>query len=383
MTPTTEGKAVAAEVNPTTTKENTMENTTQNVAASASTVNPAVVNSAVKEKKPAKKAPAPAKGKGKGKVDAAPAAEAAAAAPVVLTAEQEEAGWKKFAKATGVDKAEVLHIPLDMIKVQAGFNPREMDKPETQAKIKGLKESYKLGNYVKPLEVMLAGDHVEIVDGEGRYTAAVQADKELKKAGKPGIPYLVCVPFTGNEVQRLILTVQGNEGEKLTQLEQSEVVARLQGLGWKREVIAKTLGFSIGWIDRLIVLRKMPEKVKALVRDGKVAPDVAAEYFKKHGDNTEAELKALMKEAKEGSKVTKKDAKKKPAEEKEPTQGQINKQATAEAVQILAAELPDFGMPKSAIRMTEVYKVELTGKALKQLMLIQSIHAPDEVEEAE
>lgn len=300
--------------------------------------------------------------------------------PAPATAED----WNKFSAFDSVSKSDVLHVPLHLIRVSAGFNPRDMEKTETKAKIKAIKESFKQGLYVKPLEVMLNGDHVEIVDGEGRFTAAKLADAELKAEKKPGIDKLVCIPFAGGEVERLILTVHGNEGEKLTQLEQSEVVRRLQAMGWKRDRIAKTLGFSIGWIDRLIVLMKMPEPVKKLVQTGKVAPDVAAEYFKKHGENAEAELKALLAAAKE-ERVTKKDAKKAKGEqtEREPSAKKVKMDATIEAAVTLGENLPDFGIKKSALRMTEVYKVELTGKALKALLSIQEMYAPDEPEGGE
>lgn len=310
----------------------------------------------------------------------------AASSPVVMSKSKtpNTATYRGFLEANSKDvkRADVaLKIPLNRIKVAPGFNPRDMAKPETQEKIRNLVESYKLGHYVKPIEVVPKGEYVEIVDGEGRYTAACIAHEELLLDGKPGIDHLVCVLVQDDEAKKLVMTVQGNEGEKLTPLEQSEVVKRLQSLGWNRERIAKELGFSIGWIDRLIVLMKMPSAAKTLVKEGKVAPDVASDYFKQHGDGTVAELKKLLDE-KGGEKVTKKDvAAKKKAADKEPPPAKVKRDKTLELVPELANLLPDFGVKKSAIRMTEVYDVQLTGKTLKMLLALQEMWAEEEAEE--
>lgn len=297
-------------------------------------------------------------------------------------------GWRDFEKRhDDVTRADVYKVPLSLIKVKKGFNPRDLDKPETRAKIDSIKESYKAGRYVKPLEVSLEDGDALLVDGECRFTAALKANKELKEEGKPEISHLICIPFKGDSVDRLVHTVFGNEGEKLTQMEQAEVVRRLtKEQKWSREDVAKRMQWSISWVDKLIVLSKMAPEVKQLVIDGKVAPDVASDYHKKFGENAYKELMNLLSGA-GGAKVTKKDTKKEKAEgeESEPkpkSEKQLIKERTIEIGQDLAHWLPEFPHKKSQLKLTEEYPVKLTGRVIKMLKELQDMYyVPEESEE--
>lgn len=293
-----------------------------------------------------------------------------------------------------VKKAEHLKLPLDRIRKKKGFNPRDLTKPETVEKIQGIKQAYIKGQYVPPILVKMAqdGEGVEIVDGECRFTAAQLAHAEIIEAGGPGLLHLEVMRFNGNDKEALIQTVISNEGERLTPLEQSEVVKRLQSYGLNREQIADELHKSIGWIDRLIVVAKLPERIKKLVRDGKVAPEVAVKFVKQYGEeNAEAEILKKLNGGKdtgtgtgdgegdgEGAeaatpakkaKVTAKDA------EGEDSPAKVKKERLA-AAKDAAFFLPEKLTRKKPenIKDTEEVTVVMSGAALKALMKLQDLY---------
>lgn len=295
-----------------------------------------------------------------------------------------------------VGRAESLKIPLSKIRVKPGFNPRNMGKQTTRDKIEGIKESFKAGRYVRPIEVSFAGDFVEIIDGECRWTAATEADQELRDAGQPGIPFMVCVPISkADDKDRLIMTVHGNEGERLNQVEVAEVVKRLINMKLTREQVAKELGYSIGWVDRLIVLSTVSQKYKNLIAEGRIAMDVVVKAYQQYGSHeADGKLEELILTVPEGEKVTNKHAKKAKTEgggdgdgESEGGKAKTAKEPTKKTISIgqyktvteLANKAPDFGLKKSEIRMTADYEVTLNGRTLKALIeLVEHFKEPEE-----
>lgn len=217
-----------------------------------------------------------------------------------------------------VKNATHLKVPLHLITMKKGFNPRDLDKPETQAKIQAMKQSYTSKTYVAPPLVKLAadGESVELVDGECRYTAAVLADKEMREAGLAGITELDVMRFTGDEKAALVQTFLSNEGEGLTILEQSKGVRDLLNLGLNREQVSLEIHKTIGWVDRLIAVGKLPDNIKALIKANKVAAEIAVQLTKGRTDE-EAEALILSKyeQAQErgDGKVTAKHVKPEPA----------------------------------------------------------------------
>ncbi|WP_295991225.1 hypothetical protein [Rugamonas sp.] len=272
-------------------------------------------------------------------------------------------------------KAEVFKIPLNLIGVEFGFNPRDLSKSETLQKIASIKQAYKAGDYVKPLEVRLRGSKIEVVDGHCRRQAAIEARAELIAEGFSNpIPFLMCIPFKGNDLDRLVLTVHGNEGEKLTPMECAEVVRRMSGLGLNRANIAERLRVSIGWVDRLTLLNKLPELVKHRIRSGLVSPDVAVAVFKAEGEGGVIAALDVKANAAGGAKITAKHNKL-PGVSREAQRAEkqaINKNIEA---QLRVAESIAFGLPEKLftgeIMDEEVYSVKLNGATLKSLRALK------------
>lgn len=277
-------------------------------------------------------------------------------------AETKQMGWREFERSNDdVKRGDVLKIPLDKITIREGFNPRDITKPETQAKIEGIKHAYKNGKYVPPIEVALVNNAVEVVDGHCRLTAAVAANEELVAEGGLGIASLVCVPFRGNDADRLLHTITGNEGERLTPIEVAEVIKRLKNMGWENKKIQSELNYSASWVEKLVFLGNMPDAVKQLVQQNKVSVDVAVAKVKKEGDAASTTLTELVYQVKPGEKVTSKHIAKPKTEKAE----------VYDRARDLAFELPEFGFKKSDIRVKETYKIEVNGKVLKMLIELQ------------
>lgn len=279
--------------------------------------------------------------------------------------------WRELERSSPtIKKAEVLKIPLEEIHVKEGFNPRDSSKPETRKKIVAIKESFKAGRYVPPIECSLEDGVVYIVDGHGRFEAANLANQELEAEGaEHRIDSMIVVPFRGNDAQRLVLTITANEGEKLIPVEAAEVVSRLLNMGWEKQKIMETFSWSMSWVDKLAFISGLPERIKQLLKQEKVSTDVVVSTFKDKKKTEKAAvdyIEALVEKAEQ--KVTTKHVKpKKPMVE---DVGFLNK--IFERVQV-ATE--DLGLDKEAypmgIKDEEDYEVCLKGSTLKALVDLQ------------
>jgi len=291
----------------------------------------------------------------------------------------EQIGWRDYERGTdGVKKAEILKIPLEKIFVREGFNPRDLTKVDTRGKILAIKEAYKAGRYVDPIKVTLVGRDVFIVDGQCRYTAATMAHQELVEGGNPGIESLFCIPFRGNDAQALIHTITANEGEKLIPIEVADVVARLLNMGWDRSKVAEALTVTIDWVNKLVFMSTLPERLKQLIKEKKVSTDVAVEVFKKRGEEAVAFLEGEVKDQ-EKIVTAKKIREVKPMEKDERFLNRVLEQVKVAVV--------DIGLDKESYPMgldpEEEYEVVLKGSTLKALVELQETLKKREVKEAE
>lgn len=279
-----------------------------------------------------------------------------------------------------VKKGEHIKLPLSRIKIRPGFNPRDLKKPETQTKIDGIQLSYETDGHVPMILVRMSldGQHVEIIDGECRFTAAVRADAKMRKEGGKGIEFLECERFSGTDVEATVVAFRSAQAETLLPLEQSNSVVDLQKQGLNREQIAVELQKSIGWIDRLIVISKLPKDVKDLVKAGKIAAETAVSVVKKHGAEDAAQIiidKLNGAEAKGETKVTTKHTKDDGGEEGE-TSAKVKPAKKSETKQFAVARDLAFALPDKITKVRTIaedkdYEITLSGAALKLLLALQ------------
>lgn len=294
-----------------------------------------------------------------------------------------------------VGRGELLKVPLTRIHVQPGFNPRNLSKPETQAKIQEIKEAYKSGIFVPAILVRLeSNEAVTIVDGECRFTAAGQADAELKAEGKDGISHLMCVPFKGDAFECKMMTVSANKGEQLTVLELAGLIAdTIAELKIPKSHIAKRSGWSASYIDKLEAISKLPQAIKDMVQADRISIDVALDKFKKHGADAVEVLQAIIDKA-DGKKVTTAKAKAIDAEPSgddgdegdapasTPAAKKANPKKVVAAAQALAYALPEIDQDIDNIKDTKTYTLKVSGAAMKAMIDLQN-QFPDQEPEAE
>lgn len=288
--------------------------------------------------------------------------------------QEKQIGWREFERSNDdVIKAENFKISVHKIFVRPGFNKRDLKKPETVEKIHRIKESFKAGRYVRAIEVALdRNDGVSIVDGECRYTALMLANEELIAENKAPIEFMLCIPFRGNDVDQLVHMVLGNEGERLTPLEVSEVVKKLMNQHWTIEKIADELKYSRPWVEKLDFLSNVPEAVKIMIRHDQVSVDVAIGKVKAlGGEKATIALQGLIDSAakkKDGTttRVTAKNAELMP---------KIGKKAAVKVHTVIKA-LPSFSTKTEDYDDLAEYSLTLSGAAMKALIELQAHLTP-------
>jgi ParB/RepB/Spo0J family partition protein len=278
-----------------------------------------------------------------------------------------------------------MDLPLALVRVREGFNPRNLAKAETEQKINDLTESFTKGRRIPPIEVSMSDDGMyEVVDGECRYTAAIRAQAAT-------IPAIL---FSGTEAEKLAYTFNSNEGEKLTPVEQMKVITRLRdehGMG--RDAIKGVLGTSIGWIDRLIAISKLPKEQLTYLEKGLVSMDVLLQVsrdFKDTPDRGRRALDELVKDAQgQGERATKKHADKSRYKDKDAADGPAPKSTLVwnAAVDFASAiHSKDLVMPVksiSEVKADKIYTLKVPGTALKAvLQLLDLLTEKDAIEKA-
>jgi hypothetical protein len=301
-----------------------------------------------------------------------------------------------------VGRGELMKVPLHRIVKREGFNPRDLSKPETVEKIAAIKEAYKSGQYVPAIEVRLESkEKVSIVNGECRYTAALQADAELKAEGQEGVGFLMCVPFKGSDEDCLMMTVTSNAGEKLTVLELSVVVRRaIDTLNLPKTHIAKKLSWSASYIDKLEAISNLAHPIKDLIRDDKISVDVALDAVKKHGAEGAVDVLRdyVTRLAETGKpKVTTSIAKQMAANPAAGTDGdpaavaaaqreaapkkKVSPKKVVDIAKDMVHFLPDLEYKVESISDTRKYSVKVPGTVLKRLLELQAMLGTDEDED--
>jgi ParB family chromosome partitioning protein len=201
-----------------------------------------------------------------------------------------------------VKKTDIFRVDPRVMSEEEGFNLRDYDDPEVQAHIRSFADSYKAGSFVPPLVVRVMDDgRIVPVEGHCRRRGALLAIAE-----GTDIPFLDCVNFRGNDVDRIELMLRSAEGLKLKPLDMGLGFLRLLNKGFDIAGIASTMRGKVGVqrINQLLVLAQANHDVQQLVRAGHVAADVAIEAVRDHGEGAGAFLAAQLDNAKAIGKAT-------------------------------------------------------------------------------
>jgi ParB/RepB/Spo0J family partition protein len=164
---------------------------------------------------------------------------------------------------------ELVEVLISRIRPSA-INPRKHFDAE---RLQELAESIKSKGVLQPILLRplpgsgTANPFFEIVAGERRYRAC-------QIAGVPKVPATVRV-LSDKEVLE-VAVVENEQREDVTPLEKAEGYGRLvEEHGYSVEDLAMRVGKSVSTIRNLLRLRQLPEKARAALEAGELAPSIA------------------------------------------------------------------------------------------------------------
>ena len=157
-------------------------------------------------------------------------------------------------------------VPIEFLKP----NPRNPRRSFSDEELDGLAASIKERGIIQPVVVRALGassDHYEIIAGERRWRAA-------QRAGLHEIPI---VPLEATDSQALELAIIENvQRSDLNPLEEAAGFQMLAAdYDHSHDQIAKLVGKSRAHVTNTMRLLKLPEPVKAYIREGKISAGAA------------------------------------------------------------------------------------------------------------
>ena len=185
----------------------------------------------------------------------------------------------------GMTAAKTFSAPPGNIIIVAGHNYRKID----QERVNMFAQMYLDKKDVPPILVALGdNDELELVDGEHRVRAALQA----------GIPKVAMMEFSGTKEERLAAAWRFNQGSKGTPTENAVAFLRMRNNGWSNARIAKETGASEGTVANHLLLAMCGQEVLDMVDAGDVAATPVVNLARSLGPD---KVLATLREAKKES----------------------------------------------------------------------------------
>ncbi len=206
-------------------------------------------------------------------------------------------------KSVSVGRYEVFKVDPSLLRVQDGWNSRNMEFESNQEHIQSLSASIEKRGVDNPLVVEPAGDGTFYVrDGHCRLLAvqmAIARGTEIK-----------AVPVRrenklSSETDKLLDQISRNSGKPLEPVEKGEVFARLVRLGWSEIQIAEAVPCPISHVRDCLRVHAAPPSLKAAVANGEVALTSAVALMRQEGPSGAASVIEQAKQgAENGAKIT-------------------------------------------------------------------------------
>lgn len=196
-----------------------------------------------------------------------------------------QGGMKAAMAETNAKTRDLLMVPIDQIKIIAGFNVRIHDE-EYEAHVEEIKDSIIANGFYQhfplPGYAGKEGDQtfIYLTGGFTRYEAA----KRAVGAGTPidTLPMVLKPP--GTSMLDLTLSIaQDNTGEPLRPYERAIVIKRAIGYGASEEDIATRMQISGQYVKDMLYLLGLPNTVQQMVIRGQVSAGHAIQIARKHG----------------------------------------------------------------------------------------------------
>ena len=194
---------------------------------------------------------------------------------------------------TGVKKDDVFKIPPHLLLEEPDFNERDYDDPRVVAKIEEFAQAYARGQFVPHLVVRIdAGTgKFYIVEGHQRTRGAM-----LAISRGVYIPHLVCIPFRGNDMDRVHCQMDSQDGLKLTPVGIARNYLKLLRMGASEEEIAKRRNKELSHVQAMLVLAEAPVEIQRMVNIDQVSATTAIEVLRERGDGALEFLRKTLQE---------------------------------------------------------------------------------------
>jgi ParB family transcriptional regulator, chromosome partitioning protein len=152
-------------------------------------------------------------------------------------------------------------VPIEFLRP----NPRNPRQTYSEVELDELAASIRERGIIQPIVVRTlrgSADHFEIIAGERRWRAA-------QRAGMHDVPVLL---FEASDREALELAIVENvQRTDLNPLEEAMGYQALEEFGHNQEDIARLIGKSRSHVANTLRLLKLPEAVKAYLREGKLS----------------------------------------------------------------------------------------------------------------
>lgn len=161
-------------------------------------------------------------------------------------------------------------MDLEFHQLELRYERLRVIRPEQERRL--LASLAEVGQQVPMVVVPEAeGSRFIVIDGYQRVRSLRRLGRDTVGAG--------CWP--GEEAEALIVTRLMQRAEPESALEQSWLLAELQGrFGFSREDLARRFGHSVSWISRRLALsQELPDSIQQQVRRGGMVAHAAAKYL--------------------------------------------------------------------------------------------------------
>lgn len=199
------------------------------------------------------------------------------------------------AETTGVRKDDLYKVPPEALEEEPGFNERDYNDPDVVAKIEDFAAAYAAGRFVPPLVARVDNEtgRIFVVEGHQRRRGALLA---ISRGAE--IPHLKCIPFRGNNMDRILCQLSSQDGLKLRPVGIARNYLKLLNMGATENEIAKSRNMTVTHVKGMLTLAEAPVAVQKMVNDGTVSATLAIDMVRKYGDKAAEHLKGELAEAK-------------------------------------------------------------------------------------
>ena len=194
-------------------------------------------------------------------------------------------------------KSQVFMVaPEDLTMItneeHALYDPRVNEKPDPM-----MVANIKFNGVIEPIVIAKDGPKGIVVDGRRRVINALQANKELKKAGEPLIK-IPCYVRKGNDASLAGAMISTNEQRKDDNpLSKAEKLERYLNTGGDEDSAMTHFGVSKATIKSWLRITDLAAPVKKAVADGRISASAAARLSALTKEEQAEKLKELIEKA--------------------------------------------------------------------------------------